>query len=162
MTTIYQWPDHFIAINFKQFPMCLTYTGYATTANFIVKDEEDFVKHLIYLAGYLHKNGTMNVYDLPAFEEFYKVRMGFTYGFFQEVFSNKPNIGYVKTIKEASANIQADYRRQEESILNATTIENVVKNGFTSDPYNLWLLLSQYTYPGCDTPMAALSHFSTI
>jgi len=162
MTTVYQWPDHFKGIYLKQFPLCLTYTAYATTANYIVKDEEDFVKHLIYLAGYLYKNGTMSVYTLPSFEEFYKDRMGFTYGFFQEVFHNKSNLGYVKTIKEASAHVQAEYKRQEQSIVNATTIENVVKNGVTSNPYSLWLLLSQYTYPGCEIPMVNLSHFSTI
>ncbi|WAX21789.1 hypothetical protein [Stenotrophomonas phage RAS14] len=162
MTTDYQWPDSFKETNLKQFPMCLTYTSYATTANFIVKDEEDFVKHLIHMAGVLYKSGTLSVYALPSFEEFYKDRMGFTHGFFKEVFADKPNRTFVKSIKEASASVEADYRRQEDNIKNAVSLETVVKNGFTTYPYSLWLLLSRHVIPGCDTPMLTLSHFSSI
>lgn len=157
----YNWPLGVESL-LNSFPLLLTYTSYTTSANFIINNEDDLIKHMIHFAEVLVDNGLHSSYDKWDWDAFFQERMGFSYGFYTDVFSNKPNKAMVGEVKSAAVSVQASYKKHSDHVDDCLVLHQTMQDKKVSDATRLWRILFQYTYPMCDTPMLQLNKFATI
>lgn len=158
----HDWPLSVEALLVGTFPLLLTYTSYATTANFVINSEDDLVDHMLHFAKVLVDSGTHSNYDKWDWEAYFQERMGFSFGFYTDVFGGKPNRAMVGEVKSAAVSVQNSYRKHCDHVDDCLRLHKVIQENNIGDAAALWRILFLHKAPSCDTPMLQLTKFATI
>jgi hypothetical protein len=157
----YDWPEY-MKKNFGKFPLMLTVHGDCKVEIFLIKDEEDFVKHLIACAKKLYDAGFYHETPILTKQEFYFKRMGFSIGFFDDVFRNKGQSGMVSEICDYHFKVIQQYNDELAYNLRAKKIADVIATGEVENPYDLWMTLANYKIPVNSDLFLSLKPFNTL